>query len=302
MPIEHKPIIVGIGEILWDMLPSGRKLGGAPANFSYHVRSLGADGIPVSCIADDEPGREIIEHLGRLNLPTDYIAIDADHPTGMVTVQFDACNAPSYTIHEPAAWDYISFSPKLEKLAQKADALCFGVLAQRCSVSRATIQRFVRTAGANCLKICDINLRSPFFNKALVHESLQLATILKLNDEELPQLAQMLDCSRDEDGFLGDMCERYQLSLVALTKGAKGSRLFSPTEDSTLTDVKQDNVVDTVGAGDAFTAAMAVGYLQGLDLKTIHHKAGLLAGYVCCHRGATPKLPAELISRLFPRE
>jgi len=286
--------IVGLGEILWDMLPAGKQLGGAPANFAYHAQALGAKGVVVSCIGDDELGKEILSRLGGLGLDCRYIATDKAHRTGTVTVKLDENGVPDFTIHEDVAWDFIPPDAALLAIAARADAVCFGSLCQRSDVSRDTVRRFLKATKPDCLRIFDINIRQSYYNKDIVHAMLETSNVLKLNDDELPVVTELLDIKGAESEILAELVARYDLRLVVLTRGAEGSRLYGPDGDSECKGIPPAKIADTVGAGDAFTAAVAVGLLRGDGLEQINAHANRVASFVCSQDGATPKLPDEL--------
>jgi fructokinase len=289
-------IIVGLGEILWDLLPTGKQLGGAPANFAYHAQALGGRGVVVSCIGEDDLGREILEKLGSLNLDTRYIATDPDHRTGTVTVKLDIKGVPSYTIHEGVAWDFIPLSNEMMNLAQMANAVCFGSLGQRSEVSQHTIRQFLGAAGKDCVRIFDINLRQHYYDREIIESLLTLSDVLKLNDEELPVIANILGFSGDETTILTQLVQQYSLRLIALTRAFAGSRLFSTTEDHSHPGYEVE-VTDTVGAGDSFAAVVALGVLQNDSLEHINEHANRIASFVCTQSGATPTLPEDLVLR-----
>lgn len=282
--------LVGLGEILWDMLPTGKQLGGAPANFAYHAQELGAKGIVVSCIGDDELGNEILRLLNRLKLDGQYIAVDDKHPTGTVTVALDESGRPDYSIHENVAWDYIPTSGKLLQLASKVDAVCFGSLCQRSEVSRDSIRTFLTSTKPDCLRIFDINLRQSYYNPEIIKALLDISNVLKINDEELSILASMLGITGVEVEILGALTDRFSLKMIALTKGDKGSRLFATGKVSDHRGFAVE-VVDSVGAGDSFTAAMALGLLKGKELDDINEQANRIASFICSQHGAISKLP-----------
>lgn len=288
---EKRPLIVGIGEILWDMFPGGKEIGGTVANFAYHAGGLGADAIVVSCVGDDELGREMLEQFEAVGLGTDFISIDPEHPTGTVDIEVRSDGEPSYTIRTGVAWDFAA-GKNTSSLAASADVACFGSLAQRNPVSRATIRNFLSATRESCLRVCDINFRQNFFSLEVVTRSLEHANVLKVNDEELPVVADLLELEGDDDVLLRQLAERFDLRLVALTSGERGSLLYSGGEFSSHPGVPVD-VVDTVGAGDAFTAALAMALLAGDQLETINAKANSLAAYVCSKKGGTPELPQE---------
>lgn len=292
-----KPVLVGIGEILWDMVPEGKRLGGAPANVAYHFQQLGGKGIIVSAVGADDWGRELMEQLQALSLSREYIVVDKRHRTGVVSIKVDDKGIPVYDIQKSVAWDFIPSTSQLSKLARKTEAVVFGTLAQRFSLSRQTIRRFVSEVQASAWCILDINLRYPFYNREIIEASLPLAHILKMNDEELSVLAGMLSLEGSEEALLAQLLKRYKLSLIALTKGAKGSVLYSENERF-FHPGYPTKVADTVGAGDAFTAMMAMGMLKGHTLDTISDNANKLAAWVCSIPGATP-LPSEAIQAVM---
>lgn len=287
-----RPLVVGLGEILWDMLPSGKALGGAPANVAVHAAALGARSAVASCVGDDELGREILGLVDSSGLDTRSIVVDPTRPTGTVTVEIDSAGKPSFTIHEDTAWDEIPFNQSLAALAAAADAVCFGSLAQRSETSRQTIMRFL-AAASHALRVFDINIRQHYYSAEIINGSLETADVFKLNDEELPVVADLLSLSGDRWASVKELVERFDLRVLALTCGAKGSVLVTPETESSRPASKVD-VVDSVGAGDAFTAAVAVGLLAGWDLPAIHERAEQAAGYVCTQAGATPALPESL--------
>jgi fructokinase len=287
--------LVGPGEILWDLLPEGKKLGGAPANFAYHAQALGGKGTVVSCIGDDDLGKEITDLLENLGLEQSYIAVDKDHPTGTVSVELNDKGVPNFTIHTNVAWDFIPSSPDLLELASKADAVCFGSLCQRCDVSRQTVRDFLKATRPDCLRVFDINIRQSFYSKEIVQHMLEISNVLKLNDDELPIVADLLGIEGSETEILSKLVEQYGLKLVVLTKGDKGSRLYSKEKDSEHPGVTPEKIADTVGAGDAFTAAVALGMLLGKDLDEINEHANKVASFVCSQSGATPELPESIV-------
>ncbi|RLD09637.1 MAG: carbohydrate kinase [Chlamydiae bacterium] len=282
-----KRTIVGIGEILWDMLPSGRQLGGAPMNFTYWAKRLGGDAFMVSSIGDDELGEEILSRLKSINLDVKFVQRNDDgYPTGTVDVEIDDNGKPDYIIHENAAWDFIEWNDKLKQLAGIADAVCFGALAQRGEESKETIGKFFEITRKDCIKIFDINLRQHFYNTKIIEKSLAYATILKLNNEELPVVAEIFGLSGNNKDVIQKLIDKFNLELVALTRGANGSLLISKNEVSEHHGIKV-NVIDTVGAGDSFSAAIVIGLLNGKSLMEINESANELAAKVCSNHGGT---------------
>ena len=284
--------IVGLGEVLWDMLPAGPQLGGAPANFTCHARALGAKAALISRVGNDELGREIAARLDALGVSTSGIAVDTLHPTGTVSVELDV-GQPRYVIHENVAWDFLEATPAALSAVRAADAVCFGTLAQRSDPSRSAILSLVNAAPPPALRILDVNLRQNYFSSRLINESLAFATVLKLNDAELPELAAMFDLSGDERSQIRQLAERNMLRVVACTRSARGSLLYSGGRWSEHPGLPA-KVADTVGAGDSFTAAMTLGLLAGWELDRINQTANQVAAYVCSQPGATPPLPAPL--------
>jgi fructokinase len=289
--------LVGLGEVLWDLLPGGRQLGGAPANFTYHARALGADARIISRIGHDDLGREALERLTKLGVPTDCIEVDPTLPTGTVGVEVAADGQPQFTIHEHVAWDALSGESSGRHAIAAADAVCFGTLAQRSEPSRSSIISLVAAAPPHALRILDVNLRQNYFSSRLINESLAFADVLKLNETELPQLAALFDLTGDERSQIRQLAERNLLRVVAYTRGGRGSLLFSEGHWSEHPGFPT-KVLDTIGAGDSFTAALALGLLAGWELERINDHANRVAAFVCSQAGATPALP-ETLRRLF---
>lgn len=285
--------VVGIGEVLWDRLPSGSEMGGAPANFAYHAHASGALARLITRVGNDQPGQEIIRRLGDMDLPTDGVQRDESAPTGTATVALSGEGIPEYIIHEQVAWDNIAVTPEALALVHEADAVCFGSLAQRSPKSRQSIQQLVSATPAQSWRIFDINLRQNFYNREVIEHSLNLANVLKLNETELPILARMFASSGTIRYQMQSLARRFDLKVVALTCGPEGSLLYREgvwsEQPAGFTEVK-----DTVGAGDSFTAALCLGLLEGLPLDDVNIAANKIAAHVCSCFGATPKMPVEL--------
>ncbi len=285
--------VAGIGETLWDMFPDGGRLGGAPTNFSCHCHQLGGNAHPVSCVGDDGLGRQARVKLAQLGVNTKYVLESPTHPTGRVMVSLDDVGKPTYEILEGVAWDHLTFTPELEALAHALDAVCFGTLGQRASESREAIRAFLTHMPPGALKILDVNLRAPFYSQTLVEESLQFATVLKLSDEELPILGEYFGLSGSTEEQLSALQNRFGLDLVAYTRGPEGSFLLGKDEVNAFPGISV-TVVDSVGAGDSFTAALCLGLLKREPLATVNAFANEVAAFVCSQKGACPPLPAHL--------
>lgn len=285
---DGKYYVIGIGELLWDVLPNGKALGGAPANFAYHINNTGCTGSIISSLGDDDNGRELIDSLLSKKLEVDLIQIDSNLPTGTVSVSLDKKGKPSYLIHKNVAWDNIKFTKAIEKSLISSDAICFGSLAQRNSVSASTIRECLSRVSPNCLMVFDINIRQQFYSPEIIEESLLMADVLKINEDEISLIADMFDLGKDENRILNVLSKKFKLRLIALTKGADSSVLFSGEEISTIR-TPEVNVVDTVGAGDSFTAVLVSGLLKGDSLRSIHKKAVDVSAWVCTRPGATPE-------------
>jgi fructokinase len=287
--------VVGIGEILWDLLPSGKMLGGAPGNVAAMATQLGAHGVVVSAVGDDPYGREILERMDLKGVDRSGIRTLKELATGVVDVTLDSAGVPAFSIRQPAAWDAISFDDELARVAKSADAVVFGTLAQRDPRSRAGITAFLRATRPDCLKVCDVNFRPPFVSEEVILASLQLADILKLNETELPEVARLLGLAGDETTRLHEIRSRFDLDLVVYTQGPKGSRMVTAHEDVSHPE-SPATVVDTVGAGDSFVAVVTAGLLMGLDIDRIQDLANRVAAFVCTQAGGTPPLPADLVA------
>ena len=292
--MENK--IVGLGEALWDVLPEGKKLGGAPANFAYHAGQFGLDTLAISAVGEDQLGDETLSALEEKGLK--YIMPRVPFPTGTVQVELDAQGVPAYEIREGVAWDNIPFTLEMEKVARSCKAVCWGSLAQRHEVSRNTIHRFLDATPPTCLKIFDINLRQTFYDEEVIRASLKRCNILKINDEELVTIGRLfgypgLDMSNKCWLILG----KYNLDMLVLTCGVNGSYVFKPGAMTFIETPKVD-VADTVGAGDSFTASFCAAILKGLSVSDAHQLAVETSAYVCTCNGAMPRIPTELTGRL----
>lgn len=289
-----KDIIVGIGEALWDVLPEGRKLGGAPANFAYHVSQFGLDSRVISAVGDDKLGNDILENFDNNQLK--YLIEKVSYPTGTVQVELDEYGIPCYDIKENTAWDNIPFTPALEELARNTRSVCFGSLAQRNIVSRETINRFldVMPDGEGQYKIFDINLRQGFYTEEILCQSLEKCNILKINDEELVTVSRMFGYAGiDLQNKCWIFLSKYNLKMLILTCGVNGSYVFTPGEISFIETPKVE-VADTVGAGDSFTAAFVAAILKGKTVTEAHRQGVEVSAYVCTQNGAMPKIPDYL--------
>lgn len=289
-----KDIVVGMGEALWDVLPEGKKIGGAPANFAYHVSQFGLPSCVVSAVGDDALGKEIVENFTSKGL--NQLIAEVPYPTGTVQVEIDPAGVPQYEIKENVAWDNIPYTAHLEQLAEKTKAVCFGSLAQRNVVSRNTINRFLDAMPQtdDALVIFDVNLRQGFYNKEILCNSMKRCNILKINDEELVTVSRMFGYPGID---LQDKCwillGKYNLKMLILTCGINGSYVFTPGNVSFQPTPKVE-VADTVGAGDSFTAAFVASILKGKSVQEAHSLAVQTSAYVCTKKGAMPILPPEL--------
>ena len=292
-------VIVGMGEVLLDMLPEGNKIGGAPANFAYHVSQYGFDGCVVSAVGDDKLGNEILESFNNRRL--NYLIQRVPYPTGTVQIELDEAGIPCYEIKENVAWNNIPFTVDLEKLAKKTRAVCFGSLAQRNTVSRETINRFldVMSDAAGQYRVFDVNLRQGFYDKEILCNSMKRCNILKINDEELIAVSRMFEYPGIN---LEDKCRallsEYGLEILILTCGVNGSYVFT-RENVSFVNTPKIEVADTVGAGDSFTATFISAILKGKSIREAHELAVEVSAYVCTQNGAMPELPISIKSRLL---
>lgn len=289
----NKRYVVGLGEVLWDVLPDGKKLGGAPANFAYHAGQFGLDTLAVSALGKDALAEETIAALDDRSLK--YLLPRVDYPTGTVQVTLTVDGIPTYEIKENVAWDNIPYTPELAEIASNCRAVCFGSLAQRNVTSWATIRQFLDNTPTDCLKVFDINLRQQFYTKDVIEESLKRCNILKINDEELVIIKRMYGY---DDLDMRGICEKiladYQLKMLVLTCGTNGSYVFAPGLTS-FQETPKVKVADTVGAGDSFTGSFCASILNGKSLEEAHRKAVAVSAFVCTQNGAMPKYPEDLL-------
>lgn len=290
--MENDGIIVGLGEALWDCLPEGRKIGGAPANFAFHASQFGNEAWVVSAIGNDELADETLEALSKNGLRLEMPRVD--FPTGMVNVVLDEEGVATYDIKENAAWDNIPYTPQIEALASRCKAVCFGSLSQRSEVSRQTVYRFLDAVPAGCLRVFDINLRQNFYSRNVICESLRRCDILKINDEELVEISRMFGYpGLDLENKCWLILGKYNLRMLILTCGANGSYVFSEGRIS-FVETPKVTVADTVGAGDSFTGSFIAALLKGLTVPEAHRRAVEVSAYVCTQNGAMPTLPERL--------
>lgn len=288
--------VVGLGEALWDVLPEGKKLGGAPANFAYHAGQFGLKAIAVSALGEDDLGEETIAQLEEKHLA--YAMPRVPFPTGTVQVVLDSEGVPSYDIRQGVAWDNIPFTEEIKNVAEQTQAVCWGSLAQRSEKSRKTIYSFLDATPDHCMKIFDINLRQNFYTKDVICESMKRCNILKINDEELVTLGRLFGYpGLDIENKCWLILGKYDLDMLVLTCGVNGSYVFTPGDKSYQPTPKVD-VADTVGAGDSFTGTFCACLLKGMSVPEAHQMAVKVSAYVCTQNGAMPLLPEEIKSSL----
>jgi len=289
--------VIGVGELLWDMLPSGPRMGGATANFVYHAAQLGADARLVTRVGADEQGMEITEKIRGLGLCADGIQTDAVKPTGTVGVVLAADGQPTYTIYEDVAWDHIKMTKEAEAMASSADVFYFGTLSQRSPGSRATIAALLECVSDETLRLLDVNLRQSFYSRERLQSSLGMANVLKINEGELEILAEMFGLGGTMEDQLFELVERHALRLAACTCGGEGSILCDGNRSHRHTGCRV-TVKDTIGAGDSFAAAVAMGLLHNLELEEINDLANSVAAFVSSQEGGTPVLPPQFLAKL----
>ncbi len=286
--------IIGLGEVLYDVLPQGAKLGGAPANFAFHASQFGYEAMAVSAVGNDILGDHALKTFDENGLK--YIIPRVPYPTGTVNVTLNESGVPTYTFTPDVAWDHIPFTPEMEAVAREARAVCFGSLAQRSPVSRETINKFLEMTPEDCLKIFDVNLRGNFYNKEVLQQGVRHADILKINDEELIVIGRMFDYpGLDMEEKCRIIMHRYNLKMVVLTCGTNGSYVFARDGFTSFKPTPKVEVADTVGAGDSFTGAFTASILSGKSIGEAHEIAVKVSAYVCTKKGAMPKLPDKLI-------
>ncbi|WP_205747780.1 carbohydrate kinase [Desulforhopalus sp. IMCC35007] len=290
------PVIAGIGEILWDVIDSSEELGGAPVNFAYHTGALGAESYAISTVGDDNRGRAALSTLERQQMSTDHITVIGGATTGYVLAEVDDQGVASYTFPDDVAWDRLSIRQCTKELAARLDAVCFGSLVQRSDISRKAVMDYLSLVREDTLKVFDVNLRQHFYTEAIIRSSLEVADVVKLNDEEIVHIARMENLKGTAEAQLKALVERYELELAVLTCGGEGSLLVSASEISKHTG-RQTDIVDTIGAGDSFTATVILGLLKGYTLDTINDNANQVAAFVCSQKGAMPHLPERF--RIF---
>ena len=290
------PLVVGIGEVLWDLLPSGRQLGGAPANFAFHAHQLGAKAAVISRVGADPLGQEILTRFQTMGLATDAIQTDSEAATGTVDITLNGGGVPHFVIRDNAAWDHLAVEETALTAVRQADAICFGTLAQRNPAARKSIQRLLAAASPDALRVLDVNLRQQFYSREVIECSLRLANVLKLNDLELPVLAEMFNLGNPGPAAIEQLARAFDLRVVALTLGERGSLIYREGRWSER-HPKPINVADTVGAGDAFSAALVSGLLVEMDLDEVHDFASEVARFVCSQPGAMAVLPFEFRER-----
>lgn len=316
---DRSPLVVGLGELIWDLLPAGKQLGGAPTNFAYISRLLGNETTVASRVGNDDLGDEALEKLQRMGISTSHIQIDRQHPTGTVRVRVDEHGEALFEVNEGSAWDYLELTSGWEELASTADVTCFGTLGQRNAQARQTILNFLKLTREDALRVFDVNLRHSFFTPEMLRESLELATIVKLSNEELSTVDGMLGLNQSGDkagalrenkeeafdslsenaqeALAGKLIATFDLELVAITRGANGSLLVTNSEALTHPGF-QVQVKDTIGAGDAFTAALAHHYLRRAPLKVISEAANRMGAWITTQSGATPEVSTAVIKRM----
>lgn len=297
MESTNQMVIVGLGEVLWDMLPDGKKIGGAPANFAYHMSQCDFPTYLVSAVGNDELGEQIRDTLSETGL--NILLPVVEQPTGTVDVELDSEGIPQYTIRENVAWDNIPFTPEVEALAKRTATVCFGTLAQRGEQSRKTIEAYLAAMPEEGVKVCDMNLRGNYYSKEVIESSMRVSDVVKVNKEELVEICRVLGVEfTDQHLVVRDFLEQYKLEMFIVTCGTEGSFVYCEDQSATCLPTPAVEVVDTVGAGDAFTAIFVAGMLGGLEVRWAHMLAVEAAAYVCTQAGAMPILPDDIKERI----
>ena len=291
--------VVGIGEVLWDLLPSGPQLGGAPGNFAYHAHQLGAKAHVITRVGNDEFGRRAISRFEEMGIDAGTVQVDSHLPTGTASVILGHDGTPQFNIVDDVAWDFLALTDEALKAVRGANAICFGTLAQRTRPAGFVIRQLVDAVPASALRVFDVNLRQGHYNWETLEQSFSIANVLKMNDQELELLSAKLELSGTFYQMISQLAERFELKLVAITRAERGSVLYQDGSWSELSGRKMV-VADTIGAGDAFTAALTMGLLHQFNLDDIHRIAADVANFVCCQPGATPTLPAHLKNAFVP--
>jgi fructokinase len=290
--------VVGLGELLWDLFPEGKQLGGAPANFAYMTSLLGDEGLVASRVGNDALGRAAARRLQRIGLKSSHIQLDSAHRTGTAKVEIDEAGQPTFEFAESIAWDFFQWTTDWNELAEKTDAVCFGSLAQRSPRSRATVRAFLQAVGKRTVRVFDVNLRQPFYSRETLDESLKICDIVKLNQDEIAAVPEILGHPADgEESAARWIRDTYKLKLVCVTRGEQGSLLVAEKHISNHPGCKV-RVADTVGSGDAFTAAMVYHYLRGASLANLSEAANRMGAWVAAQTGATPKRDNRQLERI----
>jgi fructokinase len=297
-----RPLVVGLGELLWDLFPRGKQLGGAPANFAYMTALLGDASVLASRVGDDRLGQEALWHLKSNGLNINHVQRDSQHSTGTVKVEVDAKGQPEYHIIENVAWDFMEFSEDWISLARSTHAVCFGSLAQRFAVSRAAIKSFLNAMPTFAIGIFDVNLRQSYFSSEVLRDSSRLAKVLKLNHEEFPRFLDLIRCplrnaERTDVAAARWLCQEFGIRLVCITRGANGSLLVTPSSQDEHPGFRV-KIADTVGAGDAFTATMVHHALRGSSLAAINAAANRMGAWVASQEGAMPPADSEILKEV----
>ena len=281
-----KPVVVGIGELLWDMLPEGKRAGGAPINFVYNATQLGADGYAISAVGKDALGDEIIAELEKSHIH--HVLERNDYPTSVVEIELNN-GIPTYTIVEGVAWDHLAATPKEIAVVEKADAVCFGTLALRSPQTRVSVLTLLKHAPQKAFKLFDVNLRSNYFSKELIDELLQEANVFKINDEEMVKVQKLFELNLSDEDICQWFIKKYDLRYLIFTAGEKYSIVYAANGEKSYLDTPKVKVADTVGAGDSFSAGFVMGLLTGKSMREAHKQAVATAAFVCTKSGAWPK-------------